>query len=120
MTDTTQQAPTAAHWGAPYRASDYRAADHRVSNYQASVERHLADLPDDLRRMLTADLRTRLTEVAAGSRPNEALEHRLGSAERYAMALRETVELQYVSAADRVLKSLGKTLTAFRLSLRRG
>lgn len=55
--------------------------------YRASVERHLADLLEEIRQDLTAGLRAHLADVVADLRPGEALEHRLGSPARFAVAV---------------------------------
>jgi hypothetical protein len=68
MTDTPEQPdPTAA--------------------YRDSVERHLADLLEEIRQDLTAGLRAHLADVAAELRPGETLERRLGSPERFAVGV---------------------------------
>lgn len=87
--------------------TDAPAPTDATAAFRASVERHLADLPADIRDDLIAGLRTHLTEVASELGPGERLEHRLGSAEQYASELRETVELQHVSAAHRLRRTLG-------------
>ncbi|SDD22383.1 hypothetical protein [Glycomyces harbinensis] len=73
---------------------------HPIAAYQASVERHLADLPDHVR----ADLRARLAEAAAALAPGESPDLRLGSAEHCATRLRDTVELRRAGLAARLYR----------------
>jgi len=84
-----------------------------VAAYQASVERHLADLPDAIREDLIADFRPHLVQAASGLGPGRPLEHRLGSAEHTASRLRKTVELQPVGIGERLLRGFASV----RLSL---
>lgn len=74
---------------------------HPIADYQASVERHLADLPDHVR----ADLRARLAEAAAALGPGESPDRRLGSAEHCAMRLRDTVELRRAGLVERLRRT---------------
>jgi hypothetical protein len=55
--------------------------------YRDAVERHLDALLQEIRLDLAAGLRAHLAEVAAGLRPGETLEHRLGSPEACAAAV---------------------------------
>lgn len=55
--------------------------------YRDAVERHLADLLEEIRQDLTAGLRAHLADVAADLRPGETLEHRLGGPARFAASV---------------------------------
>lgn len=64
------------------------AAAHRDDTvYRIAVERHLDALLQEIRLDLAAGLRAHLADVAAGLRPGETLEHRLGSPEACAAAV---------------------------------
>ncbi|WP_205327916.1 hypothetical protein [Glycomyces sp. YM15] len=58
-----------------------------VAAYRASVERHLADLLEEIRQDLVAGLRAHLADVAADLRPGETLEQRLGGHARFAASV---------------------------------
>jgi len=58
-----------------------------IAAYRDAVERHLADLLDDLRLDLLAGLRAHLADVAAELRPGETLEQRLGGPAQCASAV---------------------------------
>jgi hypothetical protein len=58
-----------------------------TASYRDAVERHLDALLQEIRLDLAAGLRAHLADVAAGLRPGETLEHRLGSPEACAAAV---------------------------------